>query len=152
MFFRDRVVALREMMRVLRPGKRLAVAVCDAVENSAGYAAFARLLDDLFGPTVGASFRAPFALGDSERLLEIADEAGVPNAQVMRRVGQVRFESINAMISAERACAWTLGGVLHNDQFALLLGEAEKALRSFVTADGSIMFDIPVLILTAEKA
>ena len=42
MFFDDRPAALAEMMRVLRPGARLAVAVCDAVERSPGYGAFAR--------------------------------------------------------------------------------------------------------------
>jgi ubiquinone/menaquinone biosynthesis C-methylase UbiE len=49
MFFEDMPQALREMMRVLRSGGTLAVAVCDAVENSPGYSAFARLLDRLFG-------------------------------------------------------------------------------------------------------
>jgi ubiquinone/menaquinone biosynthesis C-methylase UbiE len=64
MFFDDRAGALRQMMRVLRPGGRIAVAVCDAVENSPGYAAFAALLDRLFGTAVGDAFRAPFVLGD----------------------------------------------------------------------------------------
>lgn len=36
MFFDDPGGALREMMRVMRPGGRLAVAVCDALENSPG--------------------------------------------------------------------------------------------------------------------
>jgi SAM-dependent methyltransferase len=49
MFFVDKVAALREMRRVLRPRGRLAVAVWDALEQSPGYAAFAALLQRLFG-------------------------------------------------------------------------------------------------------
>ncbi|HEX5176869.1 MAG TPA: methyltransferase domain-containing protein, partial [Chthoniobacteraceae bacterium] len=60
MFFEDRTAALCEMLRVLRPGGRMAVAVCDAVEHSPGYSALADLLERLFGEKVADAFRAPF--------------------------------------------------------------------------------------------
>jgi ubiquinone/menaquinone biosynthesis C-methylase UbiE len=49
MFFEDRRAALAEMMRVLRPGGRLAVAVWDALERTPGYGAVTLLLQRLFG-------------------------------------------------------------------------------------------------------
>ena len=152
MFFQDGTAALREMMRVLRPGGKLAVAVCDAVDNSPGYSAFAKLLDRLFGKPVGDAFRAPFGLGDPERLIEMSREAGIRNAKVMKHNGKVSFRSIAALVSTERACVWTLGGVLDDDQFARLLKEAGTSLTQFVAADGSVVFDMPALILTARKA
>lgn len=151
MFFDDRAHALREATRVLRPDGRLAVAVCDAVENSPGYAAFAALLDRLFGSAVGDAFRAPFVLGDSEQLLATAREAGIAAARVGRHKGTVRFGSVASLVSTERACAWTLGGVLDHDQFSRLLEEAPTALAPFVASDGTVVFDMPALILTAAK-
>ncbi|MGX9178087.1 methyltransferase domain-containing protein [Mesorhizobium sp. BHbdii] len=152
MFFEDKPKALAEMMRVLRPGGRLAVAVCDAVENSPGYGAFALLLDRLFGKGVGGAFRAPFYLGDAGRLHEICNEAGIADAEVVQRNGKVRFKSIDALVSTERACVWTLGGVLTNEQFEQLLKESETALKPFVIDGGIIEFDMPSLIIKARKS
>ena len=151
MFFDDQPQALREMMRVLRTGGTLAVAVCDAVDRSPGYAAFARLLDRLIGTHVGNAFRAPFALGDPEQLHVICRQAGITNAEVTRHHRDVCFESIDALVSTERACVWTLGGVLDDEQFARLLDESRIALRPFVTGGETIQFDMPSLIMTAQK-
>jgi ubiquinone/menaquinone biosynthesis C-methylase UbiE len=151
MFFEDRPAALREMLRVLRPGGRLAVAVCDALEHSPGYAALAELLQRLFGDDVADAFRAPFMLGDPERLLALCREAQVDEGKVMQHLGTVRFASIKSLISTERACVWTLGGMLDDTQFERLHQEAEQALRAFATADGTVAFAMPTLIVTATK-
>jgi ubiquinone/menaquinone biosynthesis C-methylase UbiE len=151
MFFDDRPAAVREMMRVLRPNGRMAIAVCDALDHSPGYAAFANLLQRLFGDRVADAFRAPFVLGDPERLLSICAAAGIADAKVARHAGRVRFASMRSLISTERACVWTLGGMLDDTQFAELLKEAEPALKPFVGTDGAIAFEMPALILTATK-
>jgi SAM-dependent methyltransferase len=151
MFFEDRPQALREMMRVLRPGGRLAVAVCDALDHSPGYAVLAEMLERLFGHDVADSFRAPFVCGDRDQLRSIAAEAGIPNVTITRRDGTVRFASVEALVSTERACVWTLGGVLDEGQFQRLLAEAEEAFQPFVTGDGSVQFVMPALVMTATR-
>lgn len=151
MFFEDRVAALREMLRVLRPGGRLAIAVCDAVERSPGYVALADLLQRLFGDRVANAFRAPFALGDPKLLLSLCAAAGIADAKVERHQGTVRFASIEKMISTERACVMTLGGLLDDAQFERLLKESEQALRPFAATDGKVAFDMPALIATAAR-
>jgi len=55
------------------------------------------------------------------------------------------------MVSTERACVWTLGGILNEDQFARLLTESEQVLKPFIDADGAIAFDMPALIISAAK-
>jgi len=151
MFFDDRVAALREMRRVLRPAGRLAVAVCDAVERSPGYGALATLLQTLFGGRVAGAFRAPFAIGDAALLARLAQQANLPHAEVLRRSATVRFASIDALVSTERACVWTLGGLLDDAQFDRLLHEARSVLAPYVQAEGSVAFEMPVLIIAARN-
>jgi SAM-dependent methyltransferase len=151
MFFDDRAAALREMRRVLRPAGRLAVAVCDAVERSPGYGALAALLQTLFGARVADAFRAPFAIGDATVLRAIAAQAGLEGAEVLQRTADVRFGSVDALVSAERACVWTLGGLLDDTQFDALRREARRALASFVQPDGSVAFAMPALVIVARK-
>jgi ubiquinone/menaquinone biosynthesis C-methylase UbiE/uncharacterized protein (DUF1330 family) len=151
MFFEDRAAGLQEMMRVVKPSGRLAVAVCDSLDHSPGYAAVADMLERLFGGGVANAFRAPFVLGDAELLRSLCAKAGVEHADVRRHYGTVRFASIESLISTERACIWTLGGLLNEDQFGRLLKDAQRALEAFVTASGEVSFDMPALIITASK-
>lgn len=152
MFFDDRPGALREMTRVLAPGGRMAVAVCDALDHSPGYAVLARLLQRLFGDRIANAFRAPFVLGDCEQLASICAAAGISDAKVAQHNGAVRFASIQSLISTERACVWTLGGLLDDAQFARLTKEAEQAFKPFVGVDGTVAFEMPALIITGSKA
>lgn len=151
MFFEDPAGALREMHRVVRPGGRIAVAVCDAVENSPGYRALATLLDRLFGKRIGDAFRAPFALGDAQHLRALCKEAGLTDASVTQRDGTVRFASIDALVSTERACVWTLGGLLDDAQFERLRSAAQTEFKPFVAADGRVAFSMPALVIGASK-
>jgi ubiquinone/menaquinone biosynthesis C-methylase UbiE len=151
MFFEDKHAALGEMMRVLRAGGRLAVAVCDALDHSPGYAVLTELLHRLFGESVAQAFRAPFVCGDRAQLLAACTEAGIANASVTRHDGMVRFASIDSLVSTERACVWTLGGLLDDAQFDRLLSEARESLHPFVGAEGKVEFVMPALIITASR-
>lgn len=150
MFFEDRRAALREMIRVLRPGGRMAVAVWDALGHSPGYAAMTELLQLLFGDSAADALRAPFVLGDPIVLRTLFDEAGLPDAELTTQDGVARFPSIRSWVFTEIK-GWTLADRLDEAQFDLLLKEAERALRRFAAADGAVVFGTPVHIVTAGR-
>ena len=152
MFFDDRVAALREMQRVLRPGGRLAVAVCGALEQSPGYAALAALLERLFGKRVADAFRAPFVLGDADALRALCADAGLAEASVAQRQGMVRFASIDALVSTERACVWTLGGLLDDAAVRAPAARGAKHVRAVRDAGGMVAFAMPALLITATRS
>jgi SAM-dependent methyltransferase len=150
MFFEDRVLALAEMWRVLKPGGRLALAVWDALERTPGYAAMTALLQRLFGERIADALRVPYALGDPEALAALAAQAGIP-AEVTTRKGTARFPSIDAWVHTD-VKGWTLADMIDDGQYRLLQQEAPGALAHFVQPGGTVVFDAPAHILCATKA
>lgn len=150
MFFEDRQAALQEMMRVLRPGGHLAVAVWDAVENSPGYAEMIDLLQRLFGDEAANALRAPFNLGDTQLLAEIFAGAGLPEAKITTLNGTARFASIKAWVYTDIK-GWTLADMIGEAQFQQLLAEAERVMQPFITSEGRVTFSAPAHIVTVTK-
>jgi SAM-dependent methyltransferase len=150
MFFEDRTTALQEMMRVLRPGGRLAVAVWGSLGDTPGYAAMTELLQQLFGDQVAGALRAPFLLGDRQLLHSLFAEAGIAEAQITTHKGTARFPSLPAWVYTDIK-GWTLADVLDDTQFEQLLQWAQEALHQFVRDDGTVVFDSPAHIVTATK-
>jgi SAM-dependent methyltransferase len=151
MFFEDRRAALQEMMRVLKPGGHLAVAVWDSIENSPGYAELIALLQRLFGDKVADTLRPPFVLGDPQLLQSLFTTAGIPNARITRHEGTARFPSIRSWMYAD-VKGWTMAEMIDDTQFEQLCREAEQLLQRYVAADGAVAFRKNAYIITATKA
>ncbi|GAB4223675.1 MAG: methyltransferase domain-containing protein [Kiloniellaceae bacterium] len=150
MFFEDRVRALSEMWRVIRPGGRLAVATWDALERTPGYAAMVALLQRLFGEEVADGLRAPFVLGEPGEVQELFDAAGIAESQVATQTGRACFPSLADWVHTD-VKGWTLADSIDDAQYALLQQEAQEELKRFAGADGTVRFDSPAHIVTAVK-
>lgn len=92
-FFPDRVTALKEMRRVLRPGGRLAFTVWSAIENTPYFGAVAHALGKNVSAEVGATVRAPCALHDDRQLHELVVSAGFSNVHVCPTIKETGLSS-----------------------------------------------------------
>ncbi len=152
MFFADRRQALAEMLRVLAPGGRLAVAVWERLEASEAYPLEVELLERLAGQPAADALRAPFVLGDRQALSRLFEDAGVASVAIETRRGTARFPSIRTMVEADlRGWLPVMGVVLEEPLIESILEEAETVLAEFVEPEGGVVFDSPAHIVTGRR-
>lgn len=152
MFFRNRRLALREMVRVLSPGGRLAVAVWDSLDNNPAYAAEVALLERVAGRRAADALRAPFVLGGRKELAALFADTGVASVEIRTHRGMARFPNVRTMVEADlRGWLPVMGVVLPEEQIGHVLEEAEQVFRPYVTPEGTVAFDSPAHITTGTK-
>ncbi|HEX5093658.1 MAG TPA: methyltransferase domain-containing protein [Burkholderiales bacterium] len=146
MFFEDRVAALREMRRVLRPGGRLVLAVWATLAETPGYAAMVELLRRLFGEETAGALYAPYSLGDEQVLHGLLSQAGMPQASIETREGAARFPSVADWVRTDIK-GWTLADRIDDSQYARLQEAAAGALAHLAGPDGVVVFDHPARLI-----
>jgi len=147
MFFEDRAKAISEMLRVVRPGGKVGVAVWASLDATPGYAVVVEILTELFGPEVAKSIEAPYSLGNVEELKALFSEAGAPEAEIRTLPGKARFDSVEDWIYTDIK-GWTLADVIDDEGYERLKRVAPEKLSRFVLPDGSVEFEAPAHIVT----
>ena len=151
MYFGDRIAALREMMRVLRPRGRLAVAVWDSYERAIGYKILTEIAQRRCGEPAADVLKAPFALGNKEMLFTLCETAGIDNAVVVLKEGTITYPTIEAFVETEIKGS-PLEALLDAESYQELVQEAQEKLQKFCTGDGAIIMPMDALVVTAIKA
>jgi SAM-dependent methyltransferase len=151
-FFADRAAALREMLRVLRPGGRVVVMVWRAIDQSPGFAALAAALERHIGPEASSIMRAPFSLGDPEELSSLIAEGGFEALDLRAETGAVRFASVERFVASYVAGSPLAAPVSAAPPEArdALLAEVVAKLEQFVGGD-ELKFPIEAHLARARR-
>jgi ubiquinone/menaquinone biosynthesis C-methylase UbiE len=153
MFFMDRAQAIREMLRVLTPSGRLAIAVWNTLQNNPAYAVAVELFERIGGKQAAGALRAPFVLGDPDELREMFRDAGACSIGVTTHPGTALFPSIRVMVEADlRGWLPVMGVNLSEEQIGQILDDAEVGLDAYKTSDGQVRFDISAHIVTGTRS
>jgi len=152
MFSTDRCLALGEMLRVLVPGGRMAIAVWDSLDNIPAFATEVELLEQIAGQRAADALRAPFVLGNQGVLKELFADCGLASAEITTHHGVAQYPSVRTMVEADlRGWLPVMGVSLTEEQINRILSEADQALSPYNTADGQVMFQLSAHIVTVKK-
>ena len=152
MFFSESQLAISEMLRVLKPQGRIAVAVWDSIDRIPAYAVEVALLERIAGKRAANALRAPFVLGDLQELETLFKKAGTASVEIKTQPGTARFPSIRMMVEADlRGWLPVMDVVLPEEQIQRILKEAEEDLKPYLNADGSVVFESSAHIVTGTN-
>jgi ubiquinone/menaquinone biosynthesis C-methylase UbiE len=155
MFFPSPVDAVREMLRVLKPERKLALAVWHSAETNPFFHTISQVIDRFVdSPPLAPDAPEPFRFASPGKLREVLIEAGA-----MAPTERLLQFTINAAISSEEF--WTLRtemseklrekiALLSSDQLKEVKRQALEVLREYST-DSGMSFPAQVLIVSGTS-
>ncbi len=150
-FFPNRLAALREMHRVLKPNGRAAIAVWAELERNQIFAAYHTALRATVPEELASLMAAPFSWPDGEALQHLAEEAGFRQVRLVTPAMRMTLEG--GVEQAIRAFSATPV----SPRVAALSEEVQKAFfarvrheMSALQVDGKIVGEMVANIIIAE--
>ncbi len=150
MYFPDRVKALREMARVVKPDGTVAVQVWGRLESQPGYRPFAEVAARYAGPAATELISSYFSLGDLDLVFELFDEGGLEVFDTWTRLAAVRFGSIDEFVQAEIESSPLIDRI-DDDVYGRILEDCREVLREFRTEEGRAEIPIEGHLIRARK-
>ena len=151
-FFPDRVKAVKEIHRVLKPGGRVGIAVWSSMENSPGYLALAHALGRVVGSSAAALLDELFAFPSSDEVGSLFADGGFPHPTVGTHQIDANFVS-----AEEFTRAIAVGSIMRrtetkfsDETLELLAADVAAQLTPYLGEHG-LTFPMEAHLLTATK-
>lgn len=149
-FIQDLDDVVKEMIRVVRPGRSIALAVWDQAEDVPAYLAFRDLVSEHFGKALVSKLRQPFNLENKEKLLSLFLHPGLHLPEITNLAADLSFPSVRAWISSQLS-GWLLPNLVSESDLAGFIPLAEKKLAHFSRSSGKVELQMFAHCLTSVK-
>ena len=156
-FFPDRPVALKEMVRVLKPGGRAGLSVYSAIERTPGAHAFVQALDTFLGPEASRTKRSEHLSCDAQEVGSWLKQAGFDVVEVATVAKQISFPSMSDYVRFQLT-ATPMAALLKDKDtrererlITSIADDAASRLHPSMLTDGKLTFPQQSFVATASR-
>jgi ubiquinone/menaquinone biosynthesis C-methylase UbiE len=155
-FFPDRLLALKEMVRVLKPGGRAGLSVYSAIERTPAAHAFVQALDEHLGAESSRTKRSEHLSCSAQEVGTWAKQAGFDGVDVVTVAKQITFPSMLDYVRFQLT-ATPMAALLKEKDAAererlvgLIAAGATTRLDPSMLTDGRLTFPQECFVVTAS--
>lgn len=149
---KNKVAAIKEMLRVCKPGGLVCVGILSPLSHSKAYSALVAITRQLAGAKAANALSVPWSLGGGGKMDSLLLSAGANEWECHERPGIATFPTINSYVETHLRAA----GVFHDisiETFKQILKVSHQELYPYVISGGKVAaaLDAEVFLITAEE-
>lgn len=137
MFIKNRVAAIKEMLRVCKPDGIAAISIWAPLNHSKAYSVLVDITRKYAGSSIAYKLSSPWSLGVAGKMDSLLLTAGVYEYECHERPGVARFPSVDAFVETHLRASGEFKAI-SKQSFNDILTAARKELQAFVITDGQV--------------